>query len=212
MKELIIFGVGGILLKDEANPLVDILGLLGKWSAGLKIHEEYERRKEKGPWGLAQYAELYCCTTKENLITVATEYLSGQIRPGAQNAIRKLKERGYIVGIISAYPDFIMEALKDMFDMDFSEGTNFEYKDGVPTGRIAREVNRNNKCEILKEVSEHFGVMTDHVSTVANSITQVSLIEKVGRYVAFNQTRLLGYKPDFEVRDGDLGKLLEIFP
>lgn len=210
-KELIIFGVGGILLKDGVNPLVDILGLLGKQSAALGVQEEYDRRKEKGPWGLAQYADLYRGTKLDQLMSIATEYLSEQLRPNVQKTIRTLKERGYVVGAMSAHPDFVMDAIKDMLDLDFSEGTKFEYSDGVMTGNLARELNRNTKCKVLEEITRRFGVENEHATIVANSITQVPVIEKVGRYIAFNQSRDLGHKPNFEVRDGDFAKLLEVF-
>lgn len=68
-----------------------------------------------------------------------------------------------------------------------------------------------SKCEVLEEITRRFGVEIEHTTIVANSITQVPVIEKVGRYIAFNQSRDLGHKPDFEVRDGDFAKLLEIF-
>lgn len=212
MKKLIIFGVGGILLKDVVNPLVDILGLLGKGDAGRKMQEEYERRKEKGHWGLTQYAELYCHTPKGELMAMTAKYLPVQIRTGVQDVIRELKKRGYIVGAISAFPDFVMETLKDVLNLDFSEGTIFEYKNGEATGRLSRELNRDNKHEIFKQIKKYFGVTYENVSIVANSITQIGLIKEVGRYISFNQLKELGYKSDFDVSDGDFRKLLEIFP
>ncbi|MEK7092174.1 MAG: hypothetical protein AAB907_00955, partial [Patescibacteria group bacterium] len=115
------------------------------------------------------------------------------------------------IGTMSAHPGFVMEALKDMLEFDFSEGTNFEYRDGITTGNLERELNRNTKCEVLEEVIKRFEVTANDIAIVANSITQVPLIEKVGKYVSFNQHRDLGHKPDFEVKEGAFEKLLEIF-
>ncbi|MEK7092173.1 MAG: hypothetical protein AAB907_00950, partial [Patescibacteria group bacterium] len=84
MKKLIIFGVGGILLKDGVNPLVDILGLLNKQDEALRLQKEYELHKEKGPWGLAQYAKLYQGESREHLLSINIEYLSDRLRPEVQ--------------------------------------------------------------------------------------------------------------------------------
>lgn len=209
---LIIFGVGGILLKDGINPLIDILRLLGKGSEAEKLQIEYEKNKERGPWGLAEYAMLYRGEELKKLKTITTEYLLVQVRPDVQITINTLKGRGYIVGSLSAHPDFVMDTLKEMLDLDFVEGTKFEYEEGVATGVLAREFNRYGKGEEVSALSKLFGVSTENISLVANSITQIPMIEKVGEYVAFNQNKELGHKPDHEIPDGDFAKLLETFP
>lgn len=208
---IIVLGVGGILLKEGVNPLVDILGLMGKGSEALKLQEEYEKRKETGPWGLEQYAGLYSGIEKEKLASVSAEYLSEQFRAGVQDTIRELKKRGYVVGAMSAHPDFVMDTLKEMLSLDFAEGTKFEYKDGKTTGKLAQELNRYGKGEVLNMLAERFGSTTDAIAVIANSITQIPMIKKSGSYIAFNQKNDLGHKSDYEVPDGDFAKLLDIF-
>lgn len=210
MRKLIVLGVGGILLKDGVNPLVDILGLLGKENDAQELQKEYEKRKESGPWGLAQYAELYRTIRKEKLTSVATEYLSGQLRRNVQNTIRELKERGYVVGSLSAHPDFVMDILKGILDLDFAVGTEFEFKDGIATGNLVRELDRYGKDEALDVLAERFATTVENITIVANSITQIPMIKKAGSYIAFNQKKDLGIVPGHEIPDGDFEKLLDI--
>ena len=209
---LIIFGVGGILLSDGANPLVDILRLLGKGIEAEELQSEYEKHKEKGPWGLEKYAILYRGEEQENLKSIAVEYLSSQLRSGVQTTIKEFKSRGYIVGSLSAHPDFVMDILKEILDLDFAEGAKFEYKDGVATGTLSREFNRYDKGGEISVLSKTFNVKTEDIFVVANSVTQIPMIEKAGKYIAFNQKKDLGHNPDYEISDGNFEKLLNIFP
>lgn len=209
--KIIIFGIGGILLKDGGNPLFDILCMLGKELEARRIQEEYERRKEKGPWGLAQYAELFRGIEKEKLATLAVEYLSEHLRSQFQEVILELKRRGYVVGVMSAHPDFIVDTLREIFDFDFAQGTVFEYENDIATGNLLREFNRYDKGDAIQSLAETFSVTPSDIAIVANSITQVPIIERVGGYIAFNQRKDLGKKFDFEIPDGDGAKLLDIF-
>lgn len=209
--KIIIFGVGGILLKDGGNPLFDILCMLGKEREAREVQEEYERRKEKGPWGLAQYAELFRGVKKEKLTALAVEYLSEHLRPKFQEVIFELKRRGYVVGVMTAHPDFIVDTLREIFAFDFAQGTVFEYENDIATGKLVREFNRYDKGDAIQALAENFSVTSSDIAIVANSITQVPVIELVGGYIAFSQKKDLGKKSDYEIPDGDPIKLLEIF-
>lgn len=209
--KIIIFGVGGILLKDNSNPLFDILCALGKETEARAVQEEYERRKGSGPWGLAQYAELFRGTQKEKLITLVSEYFSDHLRPQFQGVVHELKRRGYGVGVMSAHPDFVVDALKEIFSFDFAQGTVFEYVNGVATGNLVRGFDRHDKGGAIESLSKTYAVSPSNMAIVANSITQVPMIEHVGTYIAFNQKNELGKKFDYEVPDGNPVKLLEIF-
>lgn len=209
--KIIIFGVGGILLKDGGNPMFDILCVLGKEQEARKIQEEYERRKEKGPWGLAEYAELFSGIEKEKLTTLAVEYLSEHLRPKFQEVIHELKRRGYAVGVMTAHPDFVVDALEEIYNFDFAQGAVFEYENDIAIGNLVREFNRYDKGDAIQALAETFSTTPSDIVIVANSITQVPIIERVGGYIAFNQKKDLGKKSDYEIKDGDPVKLLEIF-
>lgn len=209
--KIIIFGVGGILLENGCNPMFDILRLLGKEQEARVIQEEYERRKEVGPWGLAQYAELFRGMEKERLAALAVEYLSEHLRPQFQDVILELKRRGYVVGVMSAHPDFVVDAFEGIYNLDFAQGTVFEFENNVATGNLTREFNRYDKGDATQALAKTFAVTPNDIVVVANSITQVPIIERVGGYVAFNQKKDLGKKFDYEIPDGNPVKLLEIF-
>lgn len=209
--KIIIFGVGGILLKDGSNPMFDILCVLGKEHDARMIQEEYEKRKEVGPWGLAQYAELFRGVEKEKITALTVKYLSEYLRPQFQKVILELRRRGYVVGVMTAHPDFVVDALEEIYDFDFAQGTVFEYENDMVTGNLVQEFNRYDKGDAIQTLAETFSVTPSDIAIVANSITQVPIIERVGGYIAFNQKKDLGKKFDYEIPDGDPTKLLEIF-
>ena len=84
--------------------------------------------------------------------------------------IKELKKRDFLIGAISANPQFVMDVLTEILPLDFSEGTKLEFKDGIATGKIKRKIDRYIKAEILKEKRKKYGLkklLWSYYTTVA---------------------------------------------
>ena len=58
-KRLFVFDVDQTLIETEVGSFKDLGLMLGKEEEIKKHHEEYERKKHKGPWGLKELAEIF---------------------------------------------------------------------------------------------------------------------------------------------------------
>ncbi|MFH2013523.1 MAG: HAD family phosphatase [Patescibacteria group bacterium] len=184
--KLVFFGVEGVLLNVVFGGFKDILTFLGKEEDVNKINEEYQKRKHLGPWGLENLVELCKGFSREELTNVSVDYCNKNLMMGAKNLIREIKKRGFLVGAISSGPQFLLDALNDILDLDFVFGLKIEFKDNVATGKIFRKIDRFIKVDILKEKMKELNLSKENVTVIGDSITDIPMAEEAGFFIAFN--------------------------
>lgn len=184
-KKLIVFDVDGVLLDNQMGGFKDILIILGKGQEVKKIDEEYQRRKNSGPWGLDKLAELYKGLSENKLKEITLKYCQKTLRKDAPKTISNLKNKSYITGALSSNHQFLMDTLAEILDLDFSEGTKLEFKKGVATGKIKKKVDRYGKAKILEEKIKDYGLKKEDIFVVGDSITDLPMAELAGTFIAF---------------------------
>lgn len=207
--KLFVFDVDGVLLDNSWGGFKDILVILGKEKEVQWIDAEYQKRKHLGPWGLEQLANLYDGFNYEFLKTKALEYCRDNLMSGAEELIKHLKKNKYIVGAISSNPQFIMDALADLLNMDFSVGTKLGYQDNLATGKIDRKVDRYIKPRILAARQREWHINRENVVVVGDSLTDVPIGELAGCFIAFNAKPEAKEKADIIIEKKDLRELIE---
>jgi len=184
VKKMIIFGT---LFASKMGGIKDLLVLLGKEKEVKEIEKEYQRRKIFGPWGLKELAKLFKGFSEDELRRKALDYCQQNLLNGIREAAIELKKKGFLVGVISPNPQFMMDVLKEILLLDFAEGTQLEFKEGVATGKIQREINRYTRAEILKIKRKEYGVAKKNVIIIArSSITHLPLAKESGIFIGFN--------------------------
>lgn len=209
MKKLIVFDVDGVLLDNKTGGFKDILVLLGKEKEVQVIDGEYQRRKHLGPWGLEELANLYRGLSKEKLESLAREYCQKHLTEGAKETVGELKEKNYLVGALSSNPQFIMDVLAGILDLDFVCGTQLEFKDDIATGKISEKVDRYKKAEILEEKMEELNLERREITVIGDSLTDLPMAEIAGRLFAFNAKKELKERADVVIEKKDLREVLK---
>jgi len=185
-KKLIVLSADGVLLDNKMSSFKEILMILGKGSEAEEIDKEYQQRKQGSPWGLEQLAQLYQGLSEDKLKETAMKYCQENLAEGAKECVNELKEKGYIVGALSSNPQFILDSLAQNLSLDFAEGTELEFKEGIATGKIQKRVDRYIKAEILQNKREHYGLETEDVIVVGDSITDIPMAELAGIFIGFS--------------------------
>jgi len=183
-KKFIAFDVDGVLLDNRLGGFKEILVFLGKKKEVLKIEREWQKRKLVSPWGLEQLAKLYKGITKEKLKELALDYCKKNLMKGAKFLLEKLKKK-YYLGALSSNPQFIMNALKEILPLNFSEGTKLEFKEGKATGKIKRKVDRYIKAKILKEKIKKYKLKKKDVIVIGDSLTDLPMSKEAKVFIAF---------------------------
>jgi phosphoserine phosphatase len=185
-KKLIVFSADGVLLNNKMSSFKEILMILGRGDEAEAIDKEYQQRKQSGPWGLEQLAQLYQGFSEDKLRETAMKYCQENLAEGAKECVDDLKEKGYTVGALSPNPQFILDSLAQNLSLDFAEGTELEFKDSIATGKIQKRVDRYIKAEILQNKREHYGLEKEDVIVVGDSITDIPMAELAGIFIGFS--------------------------
>lgn len=183
-KRLIVFGT---LFKSKMGAIKDILVLLGKEKEVKEIDAEYEKRKLLSPWGLKELAKLYFGFSKNELKKISFEYCQKNLLPGLKELVIELKKKGFLIGVLSSNPEFILDCLKLILPLDFVFGTQLDFQNGIATGEIKEEFTRYKKAEVLKRIIKKYGIKKENVIFVGKStITQLPIAKEAGIAICFD--------------------------
>src|SRR5438874_7843082 len=101
--------------------------------------------------------------------------------------VRRHRERGEPVYIVSATLQEIVQAIADDLGFDGALGTVCEVENGVYTGRALRALHAEGKAQCIRELGYDLGESTAY----SDSHTDLPFLEAVGHPVAVNPDRAL---------------------
>ncbi len=165
----------------------DLLVLLGKGVRVREIDKEYQEKKLFGPWGLEELAKLYKGFPKDKLQTAALYYCRKNLLDGLRELAVNLKKKGFILGILSSNPQFIIDSLRRFLPVDFAFGTQLDFCQGIANGKIKRELNMYEKSEILRREEEKYSITSQNVMVIGRAtINHLLMAEEAGKFIGFN--------------------------
>lgn len=116
--------------------------------------------------------------------------------PGASETLRALKDRGYIVGIISDSYKQAIESAVEGLPIDFVEANELVDNDGVLTGEIRAPLGwaksegcfKHSVCKLtaLRRIARRFGMGMEDTVAVGNGRVDICMIEAAGLGIAFD--------------------------
>lgn len=197
-KKIIATGPSGIFLKSKISPIKDILVILGKGEEMEKIDQEYQRRKNEGPWGLEEIAVLYKGFSKDELRDASVKYCNDNMQSDAEKFVKETRNHETVFGLISANPQFVLDVLKEKFSLDFSHGTKLVFVDGVANGELDEKIDRFGKALKLEEEMQKRGILKENVIVIGGAVSDIPMAEKAGVFaVSDTSDEKIKEKADF---------------
>ncbi|HSL66458.1 MAG TPA: HAD-IB family hydrolase [Gaiellaceae bacterium] len=105
--------------------------------------------------------------------------------------VRRHRERGERVYIVSAALQEVVDAIADDLDFDGALGTVCEVEGGVYTGRSVRSLHGVAKADAVRELAAREQIDLGASTAYSDSHTDLPFLEAVGRPVAVNPDREL---------------------
>ena len=105
--------------------------------------------------------------------------------------VRRHRERGERVYIVSATLQEIVQHIADDLGFDGEVGSTCEIVDGVYTGRSLRAAHGEGKAQAIRELAASDGLDLAECTAYSDSHTDVPFLEAVGHPVAANPDRQL---------------------
>ena len=186
-KKIALFDMDGVIIDGR------FISALGKIT-GLEVEIERISKNEKDDWLRTKRIAYLLNGLKLELIHAVMKKL--RLVKNIRGVIKKLKEDGYIVGIITDSYSCVSEYAKKLLDADFSIANELEIKKGVATGEVrvpswyVRDGGGCEKHSICKfnamgKLSKRFGVDIKDFLVIGDNLADICMIEKAGIGIAF---------------------------
>lgn len=141
---------------------------------------------------------------------------------GTKEVISELKNRGYIVGIISDSYDCITNHIKNKLGMDFSLANELEFSKSICTGEVRIPsflVNGPDsickhslyKTNAVLSILHKYGIKKENSIAIGDSVGDLCMIKEAGLGIAFcSKDELVNHYADIVITEPDFSQLLTI--
>jgi len=133
-----------------------------------------------------------------------------KITKGAREAIEELKNRGYVVGVISGGFNIVTERIKKDLNLDYAYSNELIVKDEKLTGEVrGRVMSPTAKGEILEEIARRENIDLKDTVVVGDGANDIGMFKKAGFRIAFCAKEVLKKNADVVIDRRDLREILK---
>lgn len=183
------FAFGRYLYRRRLLPLAKALRLAGRYLAhkylGLSILGLHQSACQLLFRGLAR-ARL------QNLLQeFLDENLSAQLDQTVYQRLIQAQRRGDRCALLSASPDFLVEAVARMLQVDDCLGTQYACTEQGLLSHVDEVVQGPQKCLALRQLAERYGIDLSSTTAYSDSVADLELLELAGHAVVVRPDRQL---------------------
>jgi len=202
---LIIFDLDGTITRFP-NVWRHLHRKLGTWEFG-RVHS---KKYFDGEITYKEWAELDCALWKGTKLDKLLEIVSKvEYFDGAAETIRRIKEAGMEVGIVSAGISLFAEKVAEDLGVKRVLSNRLVISNGVLTGDIETNVSLDNKPKIIRDVATSLGIPMSQVAVVGDNVFDMPAEAMLK--IAFNpRSKEAEDAADFVVKGDDLRKVLPL--
>ena len=115
-----------------------------------------------------------------------------RLTEGAEETIKELKKRGYIVGVVSGGFTVATDRIKDILGLDYAYSNELIENDGVLTGEVRGPImDENAKGKILEEIAKKEGIDLKDTVVVGDGANDISMFKKAGLKIPAPRVKLI---------------------
>lgn len=176
-------------------------------------------RRQKNPvTRTKQIATLLKGKSLEELLKVAD---SIPLTPNINQLVSTLKEKGFIVGIVSDSYDCITKNLKNKLGLDFTLANELEFSNGIATGEVKIPsyffpdkhttcTHEHCKNHALNYICKHYSINPADTIMIGDGENDICVIEKAGIGISFCATcEKIDTVADYIVKEYDFSQVAE---
>ena len=181
-RRLVVFDMDSTLIQGEAiDELADAAGIGDRVA---QITEAGMQGKLDFKQSLTQRVALLKGLEEKVLSFVAQNLV---LTEGADRVVRKLKQLGFKIGIISGGFDYFGKFLQKKLGLDYVFTNSLEMAHGKLTGRIKGDIiDGQKKAEILRTIARVENIRLQQTIAVGDGANDLPMISIAGLGVAFN--------------------------
>ena len=178
---------GGIFLKKAEDEIEDDYHA---WLNRVANYDTYIGRVAE-----VYFRHIVGCN-KKDVLNVGKKVMARQklrVYRFTRDLVQDLKKQGYYLIAISGSPMFMVKDFAKGMGFDMAFGSDLEVKSGLFTDKFTQRDSYNNKSRLLRKIVEDLNIKPDWKKSVAvgDSATDISMLELVGKPIAFNPDGVL---------------------
>ena len=129
---------------------------------------------------------------------------------GAVETIEDLKNRGWMVGVVSGGFHDVIDAFLEPLDLDFVRANRFRTLHDRIEGVLAPIIGPQEKAMALSEFAASFGIPLSETVAVGDGANDIPMIEAAGLGIAFCAKPALKEVADLCIDERDFRRVLEV--
>jgi phosphoserine phosphatase len=183
--KLVIFDLDGTLTQ-ERSIWEYIHKKLRKWYG---FAEEYQNQFLAGKISYERFCELDAEVWKGMSVEELLEIVKTvPFHRGAEELINYLKQKGLKLSVISSGLSLLSNWVHQRYGFDYSVSNDLLHENGILTGKVKIQVYYDKKAEWVRKILNQFGVMSEEVIAIGDSIGDIDMFQMVGFSIAFNSS------------------------
>ena len=181
-RRLVVFDMDSTLIQGEA--IVELADVTGIGDQVAQITEAGMQGKMDFKESLTQRVALLK-GVEENVLSFVAQNLV--LTEGAERVVRKLKQLGYKIGIISGGFEYFGKYLQKKLGLDYVFTNRLEIANGKLTGKIEGDIiDGQKKADILRTIAQVENISLKQTIAVGDGANDLPMISIAGLGVAFN--------------------------
>ncbi|MHA1712256.1 MAG: HAD-IB family phosphatase, partial [Candidatus Freyarchaeota archaeon] len=200
-KRLVVFDVEGVLLPKRRYLLFEVARKLNIWTLAkiFTIGLLYEIGLLSVETALKKTFMTLRGLTVDELFQL---YLRVPLIPNAKMVVKKLKDAGYKVALISSgMPKIFVEDLATRLGADYAFGLNLENVNGWLTGRIWGDVVKpSGKAVVLERIMKMEGISRENCVVVVDDRNNLPMFPLSALRIGYNPDYMVSFKSDVIVK------------
>jgi phosphoserine phosphatase len=183
--KLAVFDLDGTLTQ-ERSIWEYIHKQLGKWYG---FAEEYQKEFLAGKISYDRFCELDAEVWKGMRVAELLEIAKTvPFHQGADELISYLKNKGLKLAMVSSGLSILSHWVHQKYGFDYSVSNDLLDEDGTVTGKVKIQVYYDKKAEWVKRILKQFGMKSEEVIAIGDSLGDIDMFQMVGFSIAFNSS------------------------
>ena len=204
-KKLILFDLDSTLIENET--IDEFAKIAGAENEVKKITKEAMDGKLNFEQSLKKRVALIK-GAPTNKIKEAVSTLT--LTEGAEETIKELKNRGYIVGVVSGGFTVATDKIKELLGIDYAYSNNLIEKDGKLTGEVNGVMMKEDaKGKMLQKIAKKENIDLKDTVVVGDGANDISMFKVAGFKIAFCAKDILKKNADVCIEKRDLREILK---
>jgi len=184
---------------------------LGKWHG---YADEYQRQFLRGKISYKEFCELDAHVWKGMKVDQLRDIVrSVPFNPGAEELTSLLKRLGLKLTLVSSGLNLLSDWVEEKYGFDYGVSNRLLHQNGVLTGEVEIKVHYDRKAEWIRNMMDLFGVRSEEVMAIGDSVGDMEMLEMAGFSISFNSSSSkLDELADVVIKGNNLSHIIPRLP